>query len=106
MTENAYLPNDAPVIYPLDFIVEQLKKHDWWFEYSDDHRVYQKGMANECNLAQWVINAMDKWAHVYGGKPEMIREMAGIAPEKCRERFLNIIKVKLEAQGIGLEIKA
>jgi hypothetical protein len=98
--------SDSPVIYPLDFITEQMRKHDWYFEYSDDHRTYQSGIANECNLAQWVINALGKWSHVYGGPKGMIKEMINIAPEQFRERFSNIINVKLKAQGVSLEIKA
>lgn len=34
----------------LDAYVEQLNKHDWTYEYSDDHRVYQKGLAKQREL--------------------------------------------------------
>ena len=46
-------------------LIELLRNHDWYFEYSDDHKVWQRGVAQRA-----AINAEAKRL----GRPELVEQ--------------------------------
>lgn len=37
---------------------QALRRHDWWYEYSDDHSLYSRGRA-ERDQINWMIRALE-----------------------------------------------
>lgn len=53
-----------PMVEQFDAFVNQLKNHDWHFEYSDDHSVWRRGRANlEAIRAKAKSNAVFQTAY-------------------------------------------
>ena len=49
----------------MEKLIEMLRNHDWYFEYSDDHKVWQRGTAQRA-----AINAEDERL----GQPELVEQ--------------------------------
>ena len=49
----------------MDKLIELLRNHDWYFEYSDDHKVWQRGVTQRA-----AINAEAERL----GRPELVEE--------------------------------
>jgi hypothetical protein len=49
----------------MDKLIELLRNHDWYFEYSDDHKVWQRGTAQRA-----AINAEAERL----GRPELVEQ--------------------------------
>jgi len=49
----------------MDKLIKLLRKHDWYFEYSDDHKVWQRGVTQRA-----AINAEAERL----GRPELVEQ--------------------------------
>ena len=49
----------------MDKLIELLRNHDWYFEYSDDHKVWQRGVTQRA-----AINAEAERL----GRPELVEQ--------------------------------
>ena len=49
----------------MEKLIEMLRNHDWYFEYSDDHKVWQRGTAQRAE-----INAEAERL----GRPELVEQ--------------------------------
>ena len=49
----------------MDKLIELLRNHDWYFEYSDDHKVWQRGVTQRA-----AINAEAERL----GQPELVKQ--------------------------------
>ena len=49
----------------MDKLIKLLRKHDWYFEYSDDHKVWQRGV-----MQRAAINAEAERL----GRPELVEQ--------------------------------
>lgn len=58
----------------LDEFMDMLRKHDWYYHYSDDHRVFVKGAAerNEIEKAKYSRQDLEQAYQQY------IQEMPGV----------------------------
>lgn len=51
---------------------DMLEKHDWYYEMSDDSRVYQSGTKNRLNLLQ-LANSNKEFEQMYKDKLKTIK---------------------------------
>ena len=63
-----------------------LKRHDWYYDYSDDHRVWSSGNAN-WKLIQDLRHRLNIEGRGMQQKPSMIATAPTRRPLKCGQRY-------------------
>lgn len=61
----------------IDQIKSLMQKHDWFFDYSDDHREWQKGFSEKLEI----IELMRKLS------PDDIKELIKLVPEPIQKKW-------------------
>ncbi len=69
-------PKEQPLKSPLAALYEELERHDWFYHFSDDHRVWTAGSAKENALTAKAktipggLSLLDEYGkHVFSGQP-------------------------------------
>jgi uncharacterized protein YaaW (UPF0174 family) len=70
----------------LDQIVDRMKNHDWSYDYSDDHRVWERGAANQKQIANMVKEFFENSNMT---KQELLSTLLDKVEERYADNFLH-----------------